>query len=61
MARAPPRRGGEHPIYGIFIGGSALDDEYRLIGTRHYKYTTQRRSAKVVNSIEQSLITTIES
>ena len=61
MARVPPRRGGENPTYGIYIGGSFLDDQYRLAGNRHYQYTSQRRSAKVVNLIEQALPTTIES
>ena len=27
-----PKRGGEHPIYGIFIGGSELDNTYNLTG-----------------------------
>ena len=61
MAKKSPRRGGEHPTYGIFIGGSFLDNEYKLTGTRHYQFTSQRRSANVVNSIEQALLTTIES
>ena len=61
MARVSPKRGGQHPTYGVFIGGSFLDDQYRLTGTRHYQYTSQRRSAKAVNSIEQALLTTIES
>ena len=61
MARQPPKRGGEHPTYGIFIGGSFLDNQYKLTGTRHYRYTSQRRSAKVVHTIEQALLTTIES
>jgi len=56
-----PRRGGKHPIYGIFIGGSDLDDSYRLTGTRHYKFTAQRRGPKVINSIEQALLNTIAS
>ena len=61
MTRQPPKRGGEHPTYGIFIGGSFLDNQYKLTGARHYRYTSQRRSAKVVNTIEQALLTTIES
>ena len=56
-----PRRGGKHPIYGIFVGGSDLDDNYRLTGTRHYKFTAQRRGPKVINSIEQALLSTIAS
>ena len=31
------------------------------MGTRHYRFTSQRRSAKVINSIEQALINTIAS
>ena len=61
MARAPPKQGGEHPTYGIFIGGGFLDNQYKLMGNRHYQYTSQRRSAKVVNSIEQALLNTIKS
>jgi len=61
MSSTTPRRGGTHPIYGTFIGGSDLDDTYRLTGTRHYKFTAQRRGAKVINSIEQALLTTIAS
>lgn len=60
MARDPPRRGGAH-TNGVFIGGSFLGSEYKLTGTRHYQFTSQYRSAKVVNSIEQALLTTIES
>ena len=57
----PPRRGGIHPIYGIFLGGSKLDDTYRLTGTRHNRFTGQRRGPKVINSIEQALLKTIDS
>ena len=61
MAQDHPRRGGQHTTYSLFIGGSDLDNQYRLTGTRHYKYTNQRRGAKVVNSIEQALLKTIDS
>ena len=54
-AISPPRRGGDHPIYGIFLGGNELDNDYKLLGSRHYKFTGQRRGPKVVNSIEQTL------
>ena len=56
----PPRRGGVHPTYGVFVGGSELDEKYCLTGTRNYQFTTQRRSAKVVNSIKQALLKAIE-
>ena len=61
MPQVPPKRGGIHPTYGVYIGGSELDENYRLAGTRHYKYTSQRRSAKVINSIEQALLNAIDS
>ena len=61
MAGAPPRRGGNHPTYGVFLGGAPLDNNYRLTGTRHYRFTSQRRGAKVINSIEQVLLSAINS
>ena len=61
MARAPQRRGGNHHIYGVFIGGAPLDDNYRLTGERHYHFTAQRRGAKVINSIKQTLLNAINS
>ena len=52
-----------HPsyLYGTYIGVGDLNDEYRLTGTRHYKYTSQRCSAKVINSIKQALLKAIKS
>ena len=61
MATVPPRRGGEHPIYGIFLGGGELNDLYELSGAHHYRFIGQRRGAKVINSIEQALLSTIAS
>ena len=61
MARAPPRRGENHPTYGVFIGAAPLDDNYRLTGERHYRFTAQRRGAKVINSIKQTLLNAINS
>ena len=57
----PLRQGGDHPTYGVFLGGAPLDDNYRLTGARHYRFTAQRCSAKVINSIEQSLLSVISS
>ena len=57
----PPKRGGIHPTYGIFIGGGDLNDVYQLTGVRHYKYTSQRCSAKVINSTKQALLKAIDS
>ena len=59
--RPIPRRDGIHPTYGVFVGGAELDDEYRLIGTRHYKFTGQLHGTKVINSIGQALLSAISS
>ena len=61
MARVPPRRGGNHPTYGVFLGGAPLDDNYCLTGAQHYRFTAQHRGVKVINSIEQSLLSAISS
>ena len=52
-----PKRGGIHRSYGLFLGGSALDDKYQLINARPYKYTTQLRNPKQLASIEKTLMT----
>ena len=41
-----PRRGGEHRVYGMYLGGRALDDSYCLTNDCSYKYTTQLWNAK---------------
>ena len=56
-APIPPKRGGIHRSYGLFLGGSALDDKYQLINARPYKYTTQLRNPKQLASIEKTLMT----
>ena len=61
MARAPPRRGGNHLTYGVFLGGALLDNDYRLTEIRHYRFTTQHLGAKVIISIEQALLHAINS
>ena len=61
MAKALPRRGGNHHTYGVFIGGAPLDFNYRLTGERHYRFTAQRWGAKVINSIKEALLNAINS
>ena len=34
----PPKRGGIHPTYGVFIVGGDLDDEYKLTGPLKTNY-----------------------
>ena len=53
----PPKRGGIHPTYGKFIGGSKLNDAYQTVGVSDnlYRFSTQRRHEKTITSIEQKL------
>jgi len=53
---AKPKRGGIHPIYGIYIGGSVLNDEYELEEPLFtFAFHTQLRTIKSLPSIEKSL------
>jgi hypothetical protein len=54
----PPKRGGIHPQFGRFIGGSKLNDAYETAGgsgTGLFRFSTQRRHAKTLASIEKTL------
>jgi hypothetical protein len=52
----PSKRGGNHPTYGAFIGGSKLTDEYELAqDSMNYRFTTQFRNKKATAAIEKSL------
>lgn len=50
-----PKRGGIHPLYELYLGGSPLDDEYKPIELNSYSYATQRRNIKTIASIERDL------
>ena len=50
-----PKRGGLHPTYGRFIGGSKLNDKYEMDAEDLYRFSTQRRHEKTITSIERSL------
>jgi hypothetical protein len=52
----PPKRGGIHSRYDTFVGGCAMDDHYRLINPRSYKFTTQLRNSKATASLEKTLM-----
>jgi hypothetical protein len=55
--RGTPKRGGIHGTYGLFLGGSALDDNYKLIEARgNYAYAAQRRNPKTIATIERDLM-----
>ena len=52
----PPHRGGIHPIFRLFMGGSNLDDTYHLKSNSLYKLTTQLCNAKQSGSSECALL-----
>ena len=54
----PPKRGGIHPQFGRFIGGSKLNDAYETVGGSGislFRFSTQRRHEKTLASIEKTL------
>ena len=54
-AQQEPKRGGIHPLYELYLGGSPLDDEYKPIKLNSYSYATQRHNIKMIASIERDL------
>jgi hypothetical protein len=50
----PPRRGGIHPVHGVFLGGVAVDDTWAM-PTSHYRFLTQRRDVRYIAKIERGL------
>ena len=56
-AQPLPRRGGKHPIFGIYVGGDQLTEEYKLASTFSYTSTSQIRSERSLNVAENALHT----
>ena len=56
VATPVPKRGGEHSIYGIYIGGSTLDNSYKMKSKISCWYALQCRNMKTVSTIEQDLM-----
>ena len=52
-----PIRGRNHPIYGIFMCGRDLADDYTLKSSMPYKFTTQLRNPKQSSASEARLMT----
>ena len=57
----PPKRGGIHPLYELYLGGSPLDSDYKPTESDSYSYATQRRNIKTIASIERDLTTARDS
>ena len=51
-----PKRGGMHPIYGLFMEGSELTNDYTLKSITPYKLITQLQNSKQSSSSERILI-----
>ena len=58
-----PIRGGKHHAYGMFIGGSALDNMYQPTTEARLRYRShsQRRSPKVIGTIENAILSARDS
>jgi len=57
-----PKRGGIHPTYGQYIGGSVLDDNYELEDSVFsFAFHTQLRTVKSLASIEKTLMCAMKS
>ena len=51
------KRGGSHPIFGIYVGGSPITSKYKLSQPDGYNSTSQLRSEKSLNLVETALHT----
>jgi hypothetical protein len=49
-----PKRGGFHPVYGLYIRGASLNQAYQGIGK--FSYATQRRNEKGLAYIQQNIV-----
>jgi hypothetical protein len=54
-----PKRGGIHPMYGLYIGGASLNQAYEGIGK--FLYATQHCNEKGLAYIQQNLVTARDS
>ena len=54
------KRGGIHPIYGIYLGGAPLDLNYKLEINNSFHHVSQIRNVKQANTNESALISHME-
>ena len=50
-----PHLGGTHPIFGIFLGGDDLTNNYKLASSITHTSTSQLRSERSLNIAETNL------
>ena len=52
----PPKRGGIHKTFGIYVGGGPLNDKYELEDPiTAYRFSSQRRHPKTISYLESDL------
>jgi hypothetical protein len=49
-----PKRGGTHPIYGVFLGGGSVGAGWNM-DDAPYRFSSQRRDEKSVGKVERGL------
>jgi hypothetical protein len=49
-----PKRGGTHPIYGVFLGGGSVRPKWDMEDAR-YRFSSHRRDEKSVGKVERGL------
>jgi hypothetical protein len=49
-----PKRGGTHPIYGVFLGGGLVGAGWDM-GTDRYRFSSQRFDEKRIGKVERGL------
>jgi hypothetical protein len=48
------KRGGTHPIYGVFLGGGSVEAGWDM-STARYRFSSQRHDEKIVGKVERGL------
>jgi hypothetical protein len=49
-----PKRGGMHPIYGVFLGGGSVEAGWDMT-TARYRFSSERRDEKSIGKVERGL------
>ena len=50
------KRGAEHPVFGYYVGGCPINDNYQLSRPNPFKYTSQLQNVKQLLNNETKLI-----
>ena len=55
-----PKRGGEQLGLGIYMGGSAIDKDYKKIQSASFRHATQLRNPKALIASETNLMKALD-